>query len=315
MPAVISHYLLAARVLKSLEKTEHLHIENHPAFMLGASGPDIFFGHRVMPWQNGKSLSKVSHIMHASGASGMLNLMAEYARISGDTVAKSYVYGFATHYAFDSAAHPYIVGRSDAWAMGRKADIGVFSRIHPKVSDGLQLSSIYHNLLEAELDSVYLMRERHIPIRFFRMTNAFPLSDDIVESCADPLCAYIEASGIYSKPDRDEIIRAFYDWKRCVWLLGDRLTLKKALMRRAEKILGLPPSVSVFFRSCHIDYNRDCANLSHNSWYSPSDGNMHNETFFELADKAHDRSIELIKKLDSGTALVRSDCRDSFSGY
>ena len=315
MPAIISHYLLAARVLKSLEKDYNIIVPNHPAFILGSSGPDIFFGHRVMPWEKGKSLAKVSHIMHASDASDMLNIMAEYARQNNDDVALSYVYGFATHYAFDSSAHPYIVGRSDAWAMGRKADIGIFSRVHPKVSDGVQLSSIYHNLLESELDSVYLMKERRIPIRFFRMMQTVPVSDEIVGSCALALCAYIGASGIYTKPDRKEVIRAFYDWKRCVWLMGDRLTLKKALIRRAERILGLPPALSVFFRSCEIDYDRDCANISHKDWYSPADGQMHNETFFDLADRAYDQSVRLITKLHNCEALEHSDCRESFSGH
>lgn len=312
MPAVVSHYLLAKRVLASLEENG-IDIPSHEAFLLGASGPDIFFAHRVMPWQKQKSMSKVSHIMHGSGAAGMLNLMHEYALETGDEKALSYAYGFVTHYAFDSLAHPYIVGRSIGYAGGRRAPLGVFQKVNPKVSEGLELSSLYHNKIEAELDSAYLMKELHIPIRRFKLKKTCPTSRDTVNSCAGALAEYIKAAGIDPDPREKEIARAFYDWKLALTLLNDRMLIKGAAMRRAEKALGLPPAVSVFFRSCNIDTSRDCANLSRRTWYSSVDGSAHNETFFELADKAHDYSLELIGKIYSGTPLTPADCPESFS--
>lgn len=312
MPAVVSHYLLAKKVLFTLQQNG-MYIPCPEAFLLGASGPDIFFAHRVMPWQKQKSMSGVSHIMHGSGAAGMLNLMHEYALQSGDDKALSYTYGFVTHYAFDSLAHPYIVGRSLSAAGNKKAPLGVFSRVHPKVNEGLALSSIYHNKIEAELDSAYLMKEMHLPIRRFKMKKTCPANRDTVNSCAGALAEYIKAAGIDPYPEKKEIARAFYDWRRALILLNDRTLIKGAAMKRAEKALGLPPALSVFFRSCYINTSRDCANLSHSTWYSSVDGSAHTDTFFELADKAHDYSLELIMKLCSGAPLTPDDCPESFS--
>ena len=51
MPAIVSHYLLAERVMSDLsELMPDLDI-NRTAFIWGASGPDIFFCHRILPHQ------------------------------------------------------------------------------------------------------------------------------------------------------------------------------------------------------------------------------------------------------------------------
>ena len=49
MPAIVSHYLLAEKVRTALkEQKPHLAL-NSIAFTWGASGPDIFFCHRLLP--------------------------------------------------------------------------------------------------------------------------------------------------------------------------------------------------------------------------------------------------------------------------
>ncbi len=315
MPAVVSHYLLARRVLARLEKSGGNVIPCPDAFILGASGPDVFFGHRVMPWQKGKSLSKISNIMHEYGGAAMLNLLFAYGEASGGDAAYSYALGFCTHFAFDSIAHPYIVGRCESEAGDKRIPIGVFSKAHPKVSEGLSLASVLHNRIEAELDSVFLMKDMHIPIRKFSFRTTCPNDRETVSSCADALREYLMAAGLVDDPDHEEVMRAFTDWRRALVLLDDRLLLKKAFLEKMEKLLDLPPTLSIFYRSCKIDIPRDCANFSHTEWTSSFDGSKHSESFFELVSKAEDYSLRLINKLISGELLTPSDCPANMSGH
>ena len=130
MPAVVSHYLLAERVYNQLTKT--LPQLNRTAFLWGASGPDIFFAHRIMPWQQEKSLARVSHVMHGGKPEQLLNFLYFYADSKENYVLLSYAFGFITHYAFDSLAHPYILDYANKQAKDDKINIPFLERGFPR---------------------------------------------------------------------------------------------------------------------------------------------------------------------------------------
>lgn len=313
MPAVLSHYLLAERVYRKLSE-ENQSLDRN-CFLWGANGPDIFFAHRVMPWQPQRSIAKVSHIMHNGNAEPLLNYLYEYAQVNDDTAALSYAFGFVTHYAFDSVAHPYIVDYADRMSQGRKVALPLINRAHEQISDGIKLSSVYHNKIEGALDTVFLMREKHIPIYRFKLESTCPKDKACYEKIADILSSYLIDSGILPDIKNYEIIRAMVDWRICLCVLNDSLSLKRAAIRSTEKLLHLPPLVSVFLRNIDLDYSKDPANLQHRTWTSPADGTVHSESFFELADLAEEKSLYLIRKLQCGDPLTRTDCLDGFSGH
>ena len=143
MPAVVSHYLLAERVINTLAEYEPQLKINRTAFLWGSYGPDIFFSHRVMPWQKQKSLSYLSKKMHGTDAEKILNYLMPYAKNHESTIAESYALGFVTHYAFDSAAHPFIVYFSEEMSK-------IYPSMHP---------SVCHNDIEANLDTLFLRYE------------------------------------------------------------------------------------------------------------------------------------------------------------
>ena len=55
MPAMIAHYLFAQRVFSKLKKAG-VTPEAPAMAAVGAQGPDIFFFHRVLPWEPGDQL-------------------------------------------------------------------------------------------------------------------------------------------------------------------------------------------------------------------------------------------------------------------
>ena len=113
MPAAVSHYLLAERVYAALlEYQPQLDIDR-TAFLWGACGPDIFFLHRAMPYQKGRSLKDYGTKTHNMNADKMINYFIGYARSHQSDAAMSYALGFITHYAFDSTVHPFVIYFSD----------------------------------------------------------------------------------------------------------------------------------------------------------------------------------------------------------
>ena len=108
MPAAISHYLLARRVLDdpAFDKSRSF---SQNAFLWGAQGPDFFFTHRFFPWQKGESLKEIGERLHQTPPSSIFDFAQEYENGErGNDVSLSYVLGFLCHYALDSTAHPFV---------------------------------------------------------------------------------------------------------------------------------------------------------------------------------------------------------------
>ncbi len=313
MPAVLSHYLLAERVYKRLlPKMPEL---DHDLFLWGANGPDIFFAHRLMPWQTQRSLSKVSHIMHGTSAEIILNYLYGYSKTRNDNAIMSYALGFATHYAYDSAAHPYIVSYADNVSDGKSVCDVIPAESHfSKIAAKIKLNSVYHNKLEGELDTLLLMHERKTPVYKFRLEDTSPKNKTAYRKIAEVLCSYLVVYDIVPDINEHEIIQSAKDWRAALHLLNDKISLKKLSVSALENLIKFPPVLSVFLRNIHIDTTDDPANLLHKPWVSPYDGNTHNESFFDLTDKAEETSVYLIEKLRSGLLLTHQDCIFPFSG-
>ena len=314
MPAVVSHYLLAERVYPIIKK--NMPELDRNAFLWGANGPDIFFAHRALaPLNKYKRLSGVSHEMHNNRADVLLNYLSEYAQAYRDNIALSYAMGFVTHYAFDSLAHPYIVDYAETAAQGMTIHLPLIDRVHEQIKNGIKMSSVYHNKLEGCIDTIFLMSEKHIPIHKFRIESTCPKDKKVYTAAGEVLSSYITERGLkpYKVPC-EEVVRAQTEWRRCLWVLNDKRSLKRGIIRNSEKLLHLPPLVSAFFRNVDIEYSEDYLNFSHREWKAPVDGTPHFESFFDLVDQSQERSVKLIEKLLSGHRLNHSDCKESFSG-
>ncbi len=297
MPAAVSHYLLAERVYADLlEYQPQLDID-HTAFLWGACGPDIFFLHRAMPHQKGRSLKDYGTKTHNMNAEKIINYFISYARSHQNDTAMSYALGFITHYAFDSAAHPFIVYFSDS-----------MEEMYPE-----KLNSICHNEIEANLDSLFLRYERKMKISSFRLQSTAPLKEKINKIIAQMwhgliLSYFDEDIGI------DELVQVQKDWHHSLVMLNDRWSFKKHAVILGERILGISPVLSPIMRTAYPDLSFDYANMSHKEWYSQSDGKSHKENFFELANIAEEKALALISSVLTERLLNRNQCKDSFTG-
>lgn len=313
MPAFISHYLLAERIYEDTARIYPALYRN--AFLWGASGPDIFFAHRIMPWNKKKSLSVISHMIHNCCPEDVLNMLMKEARRSCDPVAVSYALGFVTHYAFDSIAHPYIVGYAEKNAQGQKLHLPLIGKLHKQIENSIELSSVYHNNIEGCLDTIFLLHEKGIHIRRFHMEDACPGDKECYRAIPELLDTYIRKARISERVNQEEVKHAMTDWHRCLLLLNDSHSVKRGIFRGSEKLLHIPPVVSVFFRNANMDHSKDYANLSRSEWRSSYDGSMHTESFFDLADRSAELSLRLMRILLAGNTLCSCDCPQPFSGH
>lgn len=298
MPAVISHCILAERVREALKDIRPQLAINKNAFLWGASGPDLFFCHRMLHFGSKRSLSRYGSLIHNDPAYRILNFLADYARLNNDDIVMSYALGFVTHYAFDSVAHPFVIYFSDKMAYKQKD----------------KHTSVCHNEIEAALDSLFLRYERDIKISHIKLQAAAPMDKEINCAIALVLCKYLRSVyKINAKPS--ELMSAQRDWHNALALLNDKTHFKRTAVMLAEKAIGLKPMLSPMFREDHPRLMPDYANLNHSFWYAQAEHKEHNESFFELADRAEEFAVYLISCILSGNSLTAEQCCNTFAGH
>ncbi len=95
MPDYFSHGVCAEIIYEKLESKYKNKIKNKTLYLLGAQGGDVFFAYNIKPTK-----SNLGRSMHRAEVMPLFEKLIE-----GNP---SYVAGFATHYALDSALHPKI---------------------------------------------------------------------------------------------------------------------------------------------------------------------------------------------------------------
>lgn len=287
MPAVVSHYIMSEKLIDDIHEFYPSLKLNRTAFIWGGNGPDFFFCHRIMPWQRGKSYNKIGTLMHKMPAENILGYLVAYAKNHESDTALSYALGFISHYAFDSTAHPYILCRASELA---KSEIGLHE-------------STCHNDIEANLDVLLYEHFYNKPLTTINLKTLSPLDSNVMTVIADMMHSLMV---MYSLPTmtKREIITAQHDWHNGLALINDKTHFKRKVLSIGEKAVKLPPVLSSLLRPANKKIEYDYANLYHKEWHSPfNPDEIRTDSFYELFDKAHLRSIELISTAMRGDSL------------
>lgn len=287
MPAFSTHYLFAKEMIPIVEEKTHNKLDRN-AVMIGAQGPDIFFFHRVFPWQKGKTLRAAGSIMHRSKCGDILDHFRKYIDTHGfSQIAQSYIYGFLMHYALDRTCHPYIY---------------FMQNIITDKSKKMNSSSV-HNFIEASIDSVMINRiEKEDNPRAFNTENTFNFTQDellvvssVIESTAD-----IVSPVHYSQSDA---VTAIEDTKTAQKIMNDKDGKKHACLDIAEKIAA--PIIknfkfSSFLRTDDLENAYKYVNIYNKGWKSPFGGNIRRESFFDLFEKSKSDALDMILGFEKG---------------
>jgi len=277
MPAAITHFLHAQRVLNLFQKQGTKLELNKDAFLWGAQGPDFLYCHRYFPWQRGASLKEYAEKLHLEKPSKTLALMRKYLGLQPQAAATlSYVYGFLCHYSLDRLSHPFIQYGAQA--------------LHEQNPE--QDEDILHNQIESALDVIMLRYERSTLPTEFNLKQTVPKNGEVQSAIAD-LYAFL-LCGLFGTADAGiPLLQATNDCRMVFGLLNDRTTMKKAIAEHVEK--GRKRTISCHFRGISEGGEYDYANILHADWCWPAHSTVYRkESFFDLYEKSVKDSMNLI---------------------
>ncbi len=280
MPALMTHYLLAERVMEEIRKKGLQQNLDGDAFYWGAQGPDFFFFHRALPWWRGGSLSEYGSRLHKALPSQTIAALKEYAT-SGGGLSQSYMCGFFCHYSLDRTAHPFILASAQK-----------LLELHPH-----QSLTVFHNEIESQLDVIMLRYERNeLPVDF-DLRTALPENSG-VQSMVASMYDFVLGQMFGVSVGRPAVFQTTEDARRALRYLNDRTTMKRRVLRKIENMTGKPHTASCLLRPAVETGNWDYANTLHNSWEHK--GQTHRETFFDLFEMAVADAMKMIEGYFAG---------------
>lgn len=290
MPAFSTHYIFAEEVMADLRRIAKENgfslCEN--AVYIGSQGPDIFFFHRALPWQKGKTLRKAGSAMHRAKFGDVLDGFADYIKASSrPDIAKSYAYGFILHYAADRNCHPYI------YSLQEKI-IKKQPRANPNST---------HNMIEFAIDSVLLNKIKSIASpRGFDTSQTFNYTAEEKHEIATMLSF---VSSVFSETpiSISDAELAIEDTKHAQHLLTDADGKKAAFLQKAE-MLAAPFTnnfkISSFIRNDDLENDIKCVNINNKAWKSPFSGKISRQSFFDLYDYSKKDALKMISDFNLG---------------
>ncbi|MCI8553372.1 MAG: hypothetical protein HFJ80_00300 [Clostridiales bacterium] len=283
MPATIAHYLFTYRVLHRL-KRRGMAVSDFPAALIGTQGPDIFFFHRVMPWQPGISYASEGRRLHRTSPARLFEafrtvLNAE--RSTGQhTRMQSYVEGFFCHYALDRAAHPYVYWFQEELRRERPQ----YGK-HP---------CQYHFCLESALDTLVLRRDTGRRAGDFRLPSVLPPDEGGLYLTVGRLYQPVFRRLLGTPADAERLALAPGDMRRALALMTDRFALRRAALRPVEMLSGRGHFATSLLRPLETS-DWDYANESGREWRNPFDETYASrDSFYELYDRAADEAANMI---------------------
>lgn len=282
MPASIAHYLFAERALFLLKK-RGIVVPDSDIFFTGAQGPDIFFFHRVFPWQWGAGHTYIGKKLHCTSPALLFEELGNILNTQAPNydAVLSYIMGFFCHYALDRKAHPFIY-----WSQSRLAlDDPAYG------TNDYQ----YHFRIESALDTMFLRRQTGRLIGSFNLMSVLPRAARSAYPAIG--CMYrkllLELFGIEIPPVL--LAHAPSDMRHALFFMDDRTTLRRKLIYRpAEKLLRCGRPFTSLLKPNHTG-DWDYANLSHSMWSNPYDSRLiSTDSFFDLYDSALNEACGMI---------------------
>lgn len=292
MPSLLTHYLFGHRVMTLLGR------DSSPAAEIGFQGPDIFFFHRVLPWQWGVSYARQGSELHKLPPSRLIGALRD-AAVSDPQ--REYVDGFICHYMLDRAAHPFVL----FWQEELAAKDPSYGKDH----------HAYHFRIESALDTIMWRRMTGRRIQDTHLKIILPLDENglYTEIAALYLPIFHRLLGIPATTD--QLRHAPGDTREAARFMTDRFGYTRRLLWPVEWISRQGAFASSLLRPFSTK-DEDYANLQHRSWHNPAcPSEQSQEDFFALFERTAHETADVIRALDDTAACPFSVLGNrSFSG-
>jgi len=198
MPENYAHQRTAAKAYAAV-----LGGEASYALLMGATGPDIFFYHKVVTGGDKYKLPKLGTQMHQARTGRFLRTLVEEAETP---VQRDYAMGFLCHYAADHWVHPYVEAQTAPGApfardgghgyLEMAIDAQLYLEDHPEGTawePPLKTHAVYH-LSEAALREIAALLQRSVAKVFDRAD----ISAEKILECFTDMCVVKE---VFNRPN------------------------------------------------------------------------------------------------------------------
>lgn len=287
MPAGVTHYLVGDMVLKKLEM--NFSKKERDAFDLGCQGGDIFFFYQVFGSRKYPLLKKAGEKLHKKLINAPVHYMNVFASTLQDEndrkIIKAYIMGYLCHFSTDTTAHPYIYALSDI-LLNEKKEFDPF---------------YYHAKIESNLDVIMLLKLKNKTIVDIPPYSIFPAESSVSILLGKMYSFAFEKAG-YTKAPSIEYTRAFYYLKRGMKLLYSKGNIKRNTIFNISKFIKITPGFSQMIHPVICDNFCDYTNISKKE-IEYNNGVVSSDNFFEIFDKAVNKSADCIKKLTEGKSI------------
>lgn len=286
MPAFSTHYIFAKELLPFVKGTADFKV-NDDAVFVGTQGPDIFFFHRIAPWQFGKSLSKAGSMLHRTSPCIILNAMRDYCEKSASDIAKSYTYGFIMHYALDRKCHPFV------YALQNK-----MTKENPFLNPHTA-----HNIIEHSADCYLLNKRMNIEKPYLFDTSTTITDDEIVLDEIGRLWQYVMPIAILENITVNQGKTAVLDTKAAQRYLLDKHSVKKMIASPIEVLVSPITKnfkITSMLRPKDLEKSKKYVNIDRKKWISPFSKAESCDSLEEIFEKALEEAKQMLVGFQSG---------------
>ena len=280
MPAILTHYAFALDLLPSCYKG------HEKAILIGTQGPDPFFFYGQRPWKRRSPDYKVvdafGSLLHHSDIAPIYNVMMKIASESESDkeLYFAYIQGLWLHYCLDRAAHAYIFpasGFSEDDESSKKSYSALHSYFETMIDSLIGHKEGIYTTRPQKYLSIDDEEARKISLLWYK-TNKQTIGDKSIKE--------------------DSFYLALEDYRAVLRMTNTPHLLSKIAMNVLTGPSSQPSRMNIPHRVPKKLLSVDFLNECRSSWPDMISGGMHNESFYELMDKAKKDFLSLLPLID-----------------
>ncbi|MCH3967477.1 MAG: zinc dependent phospholipase C family protein [Atopobiaceae bacterium] len=296
MPAVYAHHFFAEHAIALLPPRTLASLDESYAFTLGNQGPDPLF----FRWRGSRADARVAHSLARACHRTLPTTELETARAAEDDadeaepgagpVARAFALGLLAHYVLDSTTHPFVYAQEASLI---------------DAADGLEdAQSETHAVIEAELDSMMLWRERGKTVADYP-DGLLPEVPTRVLEVADLVMGMV-AGDVYGVTLPDDVYRSsLEDMRWCYRHIEPAGSLKARAVGTCERAFRSHSQAQAMAHPVMRQDTCPSDNPDHLPWRDPFTGRTSKASFTDLFDEALRRWGDAAELSVAGEPLVR----------
>jgi len=291
VPALLTHHFFGLDILAKTKEYPEASEPAYEAFMLGCQGPDPLF-YTALTFQAG-ACWRAGSFLHQQRVAQAIDAFILAAHAQPDNhlkVLDAYLRGWIAHFSLDSLAHPLIISQEQAITSAGILGLGQEGR------------SEVHSQIEADLDSMMLMRRYGLTIRDYKPTDSvLVISSEPLDWISTMYRQVVEA--VLDIRLTDQSFRTCVQGMRlCYRALYSPSGIKRSIFGHIERIFRAHSMAQAASHCAGIGLECDFDNHEHALWINPFTGEESHSSFLDIYGQAVTACVERLGGLSLGAS-------------